>query len=242
MTDERPRSTSAQSRRIGLIGGMSWESTALYYRLLNEGVRERVGGHHSVDLVLRSIDFAPIVAMQQAGDWPGAATVLADAARDLEAAGAELIMIGANTMHRVAPEVEAAVSVPLLHVVDVVADAALERGIPTIGLLGTRYTMGDPFYSHGLAARGVSTLVPHAADRELVNSIIYDELVHGRFTDEARASIVTVIESLRAQGARGVVLGCTELELLINSDDVDVPLFATTALHSRAALAAAFAD
>lgn len=224
------------TRRIGLIGGMSWESTALYYRLLNEGVRDRLGGHHSADLVLRSVDFAEIVAQQQAGDWVGAGAVLGDAARGLEAAGAEILLICTNTMHKVARDVADASAVPLLHVVDVVAAAAQEQGIATVGLLATRYTMEDPFYADRLATHKINTVVPDQGDRDLVHKIIFDELVQGVFTDESRQAMISVMARLREKGVGGVVLGCTEIELLLSDGDVDLPLFPTTALHCAAAL------
>ncbi|MDN5725579.1 MAG: aspartate/glutamate racemase family protein [Propionibacteriales bacterium] len=224
------------TRRIGLIGGMSWESTALYYRLLNEGVRDRLGGHHSADLVLRSVDFAEIVAQQQAGDWAGAGAVLGDAARGLEAAGAEILLICTNTMHKVARDVADASAVPLLHVVDVVATAAQERGVSTVGLLATSYTMEDLFYAERLAMHKINTVVPDQGDRDLVHKIIFDELVQGVFTDESRQAMISVMARLCEKGVGGVVLGCTEIELLLSDGDVDLPLFPTTALHCAAAL------
>lgn len=223
-------------RKIGLLGGMSWESTALYYRLVNEDVRERLGGFHSARLVLASVDFAPVEAMQVAGDWEGAASFLADEARSLEAAGAECLVLCTNTMHKVADAVEDAVGIPLLHLADVTADAVRAAGLGRVALLGTRFTMEQPFYADRLRSHGLDVLVPEGEDRTLVHDVIYDELVLGVVREESRAAYVEVVERLVSQGAEGVVLGCTEIELLIGPDDVDVPVFATTALHARAAV------
>jgi aspartate racemase len=223
-------------RRIGLLGGMSWESTALYYRLVNEEVRERLGGFHSARLVMASVDFAEVEAMQAAGDWAAAGDLLAREAQGLEAAGAECVVLCTNTMHRVADAIEAAVEIPLLHLADVTADAIREARLDRVALLGTRFTMEQPFYADRLRSHGVDVLVPEGADRTLVHDVIYDELVLGVVRDESRAAYVDVVRRLVEQGAGGVVLGCTEIELLIGPDDVDVPVFATTALHARAAV------
>ncbi|MGD7788347.1 aspartate/glutamate racemase family protein [Propionibacteriaceae bacterium Y1700] len=223
-------------RRIGLLGGMSWESTALYYRLLNEGVRDRLGGHHSADLVMRSVDFAEIVAQQESGDWAAAAAVLAEAARGVEAAGAQTLLICANTMHKVADDVAAAVGVPLLHIADVVAESLQRQQIDTVGLLATRYTMEDRFYADRLGAHKINTVVPDRGDREIVHRIIYSELVKGVITDASRQTMINIIDRLAQRGVGGVVLGCTEIELLISSADTELPVFPTTALHCTAAL------
>jgi aspartate racemase len=223
-------------RRIGLLGGMSWESTALYYRLVNEEVRERLGGFHSARLVLASVDFAEVEAMQVAGDWVAAGELLAREAQGLEAAGAECVVLCTNTMHTVADAIEAAVEVPLLHLADVTADAVRAAGLDRVALLGTRFTMERPFYADRLRSHGVDTVVPDAADRTLVHDVIYDELVHGIVRDESRAAYSDVVRRLVEQGAGGVVLGCTEIELLVGPGDVEVPVFATTALHARAAV------
>ena len=220
---------------IGLLGGMSWESTALYYRLVNEEVRERLGGFHSARLVLASVDFAEVEAMQVAGDWAAAGDLLAGEAQGLEAAGAECVVLCTNTMHKVADAIEAAVDIPLLHLADVTADAS-GRGLDRVALLGTRFTMEQPFYADRLRSHGIDVLVPEGEDRTLVHDVIYDELVLGVVRDESRAAYVDVVRRLVEQGAGGVVLGCTEIELLIGPDDVDVPVFATTALHARAAV------
>jgi aspartate racemase len=226
----------AAMRRIGLLGGMSWESTALYYRLLNEEVRDRLGGFHSARLVLASVDFAEIEAMQVAGDWAAAGELLADEAAALERAGAECLVLCTNTMHKVADAIEAAVGIPLLHLADVTADAVRRAGLERVALLGTRFTMEQPFYADRLRALGLDVLVPEGEDRTLVHDVIYDELVLGVVRDESRAAYVDVVGRLLDQGAGGVVLGCTEIELLIGPDDVAVPVFATTALHARAAV------
>lgn len=227
---------AAVMRKIGLLGGMSWESTALYYRLLNEDVRDRLGGFHSARLVMASVDFAPIEAMQVAGDWEGAGALLAEEARSLEAAGAECLVLCTNTMHRVADAIEAAVGIPLLHLADVTADAVHDAGLERVALLGTRFTMEQPFYADRLRSHGLQVLVPDEADRTRVHDVIYDELVLGVVRDESRAAYVDVVRRLVDSRADGVVLGCTEIELLIGPDDVDVPVFATTALHARAAV------
>ncbi len=223
-------------RKIGLLGGMSWESTALYYRLVNEEVRERLGGLHSARLVLASVDFAPVEAMQVAGDWDGAAALLADEARSLEGAGAECLVLCTNTMHKVADVVERAIDIPLLHLGDVTAEAVRLAGPERVALLGTRFTMEQPFYADRLRSHGLEVLVPEREDRTLVHDVIYDELVLGVVREESRAAYVDVVGRLVSRGAEGVVLGCTEIELLVGPDDVDVPVFATTALHARAAV------
>ncbi len=223
-------------RRIGLLGGMSWESTALYYRLLNEEVRERLGGFHSARLVLSSVDFAEVEAMQSAGDWAAAGALLADEARAVQAAGAECIVLCTNTMHKVADEVEAAVDVPLLHLADVTADAVRHAGLEKVALLGTRFTVEQPFYADRLRSHGIAVLVPDDEDRTTVHDVIYDELVLGVVRDESRAAYVDVVRRLADRGAGGVVLGCTEIELLLGPDDVDLPVFATTRLHAVAAV------
>lgn len=223
-------------RRIGLLGGMSWESTALYYRLINEDVRERLGGFHSARLLMASVDFADVEAMQVAGDWDAAGALLAEEARALEAAGAACVVLCTNTMHKVAGAIEAAVGIPLIHLADVTADAVKAAGLDRVALLGTRFTMEQPFYADRLRSHGVEVLVPDGDDLTLVHDVIYDELVLGVVRDESRAAYVDVVRRLVERGAGGVVLGCTEIELLIGPDDLEVPVFATTALHARAAV------
>jgi aspartate racemase len=226
-------------KTIGLIGGMSWESTAEYYRLLNEFVRERLGGLHSAKCVLYSVDFAEIEQMQVTGQWEESGEVLADAARALAAAGAEILLICTNTMHKVADQVAAAVSMPLLHLADTTVAAVRAAGLSKVGLLGTAFTMEQDFYRNRLTEHGLEILVPDTEGRDIVHRIIYEELCQGVVRDESRAAYQSVIEELVAHGAEGVILGCTEIELLIGPDDSPVPVFPTTRLHAEAAVAAA---
>lgn len=223
-------------RRIGLLGGMSWQSSALYYSLINEGVAARLGGVHSADLVMVSVDFAEIEQLQSSGDWHGAGELLAREARSLEAAGAEAIVLCTNTMHIVAPAIEAAVSIPLLHLADVTARAITASGLVRVGMLGTRFTMQQPFYRERVQSHGIEVLVPELDDQAVVHRVIYDELVRGTVTDESREAYRQIIGRLVDRGAQGIVLGCTEIELLIDERHVDVPLFATTRLHAQAAV------
>ncbi|MFJ4697259.1 aspartate/glutamate racemase family protein [Streptomyces sp. NPDC088768] len=227
-------------KTIGLIGGMSWESTAEYYRLLNEGVRERLGGLHSAKCVLYSVDFAEIERLQVAGLWEEAGQVLADAARSLRAAGADLLLICTNTMHKVAGQVEAAVDVPLLHLADATASAVRTAGLRRVGLLGTAFTMEQDFYRDRVAGHGLEVLVPGADDRALVHRVIYEELCLGIIREESRAAYGEVIGRLVAAGAEGVILGCTEIELLVSAEHSPVPVFPTTRLHAAAAVTEAF--
>lgn len=223
-------------KTIGLIGGMSWESTIPYYRLINEAVRERLGGLHSARLVLHSVDFAEIEQLQRSGEWDAAGAILAQAARGLEAAGAELLLIGANTMHKVAPAVAATVRIPLLHVADATAAAVKAAGLDTVGLLGTRFTMEQAFYVERLRQHGLTVIVPEADARALVHRVIYEELCRGRILDASRAAYREVMAALVARGAQGIVLGCTEIALLVEASDASVPLFDTTRLHAIAAV------
>ena len=223
-------------RTIGLLGGMSWESTAEYYRLANELVRERLGGLHSADCVIRSVDFATIEQLQVAGEWEAAGRLLASEARALEAAGAELIVLCTNTMHKVAPAIEAAVSVPFVHIAETTASAILSQGLTTVGLLATRFTMEQDFYTGRLAARGITAVVPNQVDREIVHRVIYDELCLGIIRDESRAQYQRIMASLVDQGVEGMIYGCTEIELLVGPGDTTVPVFPTTRLHIEAAV------
>lgn len=229
-------------RRIGLLGGMSWESSALYYRLINELVRDRLGGVHSADLVMVSVDFARIEQLQAAGDWAAAGRLLAAEARRLATAGAELVVLCTNTMHKVADEVEAAVEVPFLHLGDVTARAALDAGCRTVGLLGTAYTMEQDFYRDRIESHGVTVVVPDDDQRGLVHRVIYEELVVGVVREESRAAYRDVIAGLVARGAEGIVLGCTEIELLVGPEDASVPVLPTTRLHAEAAVDAALEE
>jgi aspartate racemase len=229
-------------RRVGLLGGMSWESSALYYELINQGVRDRLGGLHSASCVLTSVDFASIEALQTSGEWDRAGELLATEARGLVAAGAECIVLCTNTMHKVAAAIEEAVEVPLLHLVDVTADAVRAAGLSRVALLGTRFTMEEPFYRERMAGHGIETVLPDAEERALINDVIYRELVVGIVEDASRTAYRAVIDRLVREGAEGVILGCTEIELLIGPDDAPVPVFATTALHAAAAVDFALAD
>ncbi|WP_406053466.1 aspartate/glutamate racemase family protein [Streptomyces sp. NBC_01077] len=228
-------------KTIGLIGGMSWESTAEYYRLLNERVREQLGGLHSAKCVLYSVDFAEIERLQVAGRWDDAGEVLADAARSLQAAGAGLLLICTNTMHKVADQVVAAVDIPLLHLADATAAAVRTAGLRRVGLLGTAFTMEQDFYRDRVAGHGLEVLVPDADDRAIVHRVIYEELCLGIIREESRAAYGEVISRLVASGAEGIILGCTEIELLVGPEHSIVPVFATTRLHAEAAVAAALA-
>jgi aspartate racemase len=229
-------------KTIGVLGGMSWESSLEWYRLANERVHDLLGGYHSARILLDSLDFAEIEELQGRGDWDAAGAALAARAVALEAAGADLLVLCTNTMHLVADRIEDAVGIPFLHIADVAAEAITETGLGTVGLLGTAFTMEQPFYSERLAAHGIRTIVPDEDDRRTVHAVIYDELVHGVIRDESRERYVAVTERLVAQGAEGIVLGCTEIELLISADDVSVPVFPTTALHVEAAVSAALAE
>jgi aspartate racemase len=226
---------------IGMLGGMSWESSAEYYRLANEMVRDRLGGLHSARVLLASVDFADIEALQAAGDWDEAGRILADAARGLESAGADLLVLCTNTMHRVADPVAAAVGIPLLHLADVTAQAVLGAGLRRVGLLATAYTVEQDFYRDRLASHGLTVLVPPPADRAEVHRIIYDELCRGVIREESRQIYRDVITRLCAAGAQGILLACTEIELLVSARDSQVPVFPTTRLHVEAAVDASLA-
>lgn len=215
---------------------MSWQSTLTYYRLLNEDVAARLGGFHSARLVLSSLDFHGIESAMSRGAWDEAAAVLAAAARGVERAGADLLILTSNTLHRVAEEIASAVSIPFLHIVDATASEILRSGVRTVGLLGTRFVMEPGFYRERFEAAGLRVLVPDAADREIVHRVIFDELVLGRIVPSSRDAYRHVIHGLCAAGAQGVVLGCTEIAMLVDASDAPVPLFDTTAIHARAAV------
>ncbi|MFT3888016.1 MAG: aspartate/glutamate racemase family protein [Arachnia sp.] len=229
-------------RVIGMLGGMSWESTLHYYRLANELVRDRLGGLHSARIVLDSVDFADVEALQSSGEWDAAGALLAERARAVSAAGADFLVLCTNTMHKVVGDIEAAVSIPVLHIADATAKAVLRAGHTRIGLLGTAFTMEQEFYRDRVGAHGLDVLVPGPGDRALVHRVIYDELVQGRVLDESRAAFQRVIGRLVDDGAEAVILGCTEIELLIGPEDSPVPVFPTTRLHVEAAVAMALAD
>jgi aspartate racemase len=224
-------------KTIGLIGGMSWESSLEYYRLINQGVKARLGGLHSADCLMYSFDFAQIEALQARGAWDEATTCMIDAARRLERGGAACIVICTNTMHRMAEDVQRAVDLPLLHIADATAEAVQAQGIQQVGLLGTIYTMTQDFYKGRLQSKyGLRVAVPQSPALEQVNRIIYDELVQGVIKPESRAAYVAVIEALAAAGCEGVILGCTEIGLLIKPEDSPIPVFDTTLLHAQAAV------
>lgn len=224
-------------RTLGLIGGMTWHSTVDYYRLINQGVQDRKGGHSSASMVMVSVDFAPVQALQDRGDWTGLGRLMVEAARTLEKADAEAIVICANTMHQLAPDIEAAVRLPILHIADAAAAAVKAKGLNSVGLLGTRFTMEMDFYRTRLEkAHGLKVLVPDAPEREVVHQIIYDELGRGIVREESRQAYVKIIEGLVGRGAQGVILGCTEIPLLVKDKDSPVPVFDTTALHAQAAV------
>jgi aspartate racemase len=224
-------------KTLGLIGGMSWESTTLYYQHLNRMARDRLGGQHSASLVMVSVDFAPIAGMQAAGLWDEAATAMIDAALRLERAGAEALVICANTMHRVAEDVAAAISIPLIHVADATARAVVAGAVSRPLLLATRYTMEQSFYRERLRRRGVNAVIPSEPDRARLQSIIYDELVQGLVKLSSKDAVVEIVESaMRGEGADGVILGCTEFALLVQPDDLPAPVFDTTEIHARAAM------
>lgn len=231
-------------KTIGLLGGMSWESTAIYYRLLNEGVRSRLGGLHSAKLALVSVDFAEIAELQHAGDWQGAARLLAGAARQLEAAGAQCLVLCTNTMHKLADEIGAATSIPLLHIADATGAAIRRAGVRRPALLATRFTMEQDFYRQRLAERfGIEAVVPDEAGRAKVHAIIYDELCLGVVKPASKSVYMEEIARLRAeQGADGVIMGCTEITMLIGQPDFDIPVFDTTLIHAEAAIAFALGE
>ena len=223
-------------KTIGLIGGMSWESTIPYYRQINETIRERMGGLHSARVVLYSVDFHEIEQLQRAGDWDSAGAILAEAARSLEAAGAAFLVLCTNTMHKVASHIEAAVNIPLLHIADPTAVEIKRAGYSTVGLLGTRFTMEQAFYRDRLCEHhGLRVVVPETEDREVVHRIIYEELCRGIVKPESRSEYRRVMKSLATQGVQAIILGCTEISLLVDQHDSEVPLFDTTAIHARSA-------
>lgn len=224
-------------KTIGLLGGMSWESTVSYYRALNEGVKAALGGLHSAKLCLYSVDFAEIERLQHAGDWDATAEILCRAARSVEAGGADFLLIGTNTMHKVAPQIAEAITIPLLHIADATAQRLAADGIYRVGLLGTRFTMEEDFYK-GRIARGfgIEVLVPDAAQRDLVHEVIYTELCLGQVKEASRLRFLEIIQSLREQGAEAVILGCTEIALLVQQSHTEVPLYDTTAIHAEEAV------
>ena len=230
-------------RTIGLLGGMSWESTVPYYREINRTVAERLGGFHSARIAMWSVDFHELEAWASSGDWESVGTLLADRARRIEAAGADFLLLCTNTMHRVAPVIEASIDIPLVHIADAVAESVLEAGMRTVGLLGTRFTMTESFYRERLALRhGLEVLVPSAEQCAEVDRIIFEELVRGRFRAESREEYSRIIRDLAARGAQGVVLGCTEIGMLVGPDDASLPLFDSALIHARRAAELALSE
>lgn len=229
-------------RTIGLIGGMSWESSAEYYRIINQRVRDTLGPLRSAQLLMYSVDFGPVEQAQHAGRWDDAALILEDAARRLQAGGAECVVLCTNTMHLVAPRIEAAVTIPFLHIADAAGAAAVEAGTLTVGLLGTAFTMEQDFLTSRLTAQGLTVLVPEADERQAVHRVIYDELCVGVISDASREVYLRVIESLAARGAQAIILVCTEISLLVKPEHCDLPLLDTTELHAQAAVAFALGD
>jgi aspartate racemase len=227
---------------IGLVGGMSWESSAEYYKLLNTGVESRLGGLHSARTVMASVEFAELTALQADERWDDVAEILARAARGVEAAGADFLMLCTTTFHRVAEQVEAAIDIPLLHLGDVVAEAVKAQGIEKVALIGTTFAMSRTFFTDRIASHGLEVIVPSPEYHDEINAVIYDELVHGKVIDSSRKRAVRLVEHLWDQGAGGVILGCTELELLVKQSDVDLPIFPSTTLHVSAALDRALAE
>ncbi|TGD74735.1 aspartate/glutamate racemase family protein [Mangrovimicrobium sediminis] len=224
-------------KTIGLIGGMSWESTLSYYRIINEGVKAALGGLHSATIVLYSVDFDSIQQLQKAGDWAAATQALADAARKVEAAGADCLLICTNTMHRVADELQGAIGIPLLHIADATAEVIVQANMKSVALLGTAFTMEQDFYRGRLAQRfGIEVLIPEADDRRVVHRIIYEELCVGKFLPESKQAYLRIIQSLGDQGAEAVILGCTEIGLLITQADTTIELLDTTRIHADQAV------
>ena len=228
-------------KTIGLLGGMSWESTQSYYRAINEAVREQLGGLHSAKIVLYSVDFAEIEALQVRGDWDKAGQLLASAASAVERAGADFLVICTNTMHKVVPAIAAGISMPILHIADATADELIAQGVKQVGLLGTRFTMEQAFYKDRLMACGIAVVVPDQADRDRVNRVIYEELCLGVIKADSRARYLDIIHRLQLQGAEAVILGCTEIALLVQQSDTPVALFDTTAIHAQQAVRLALA-
>jgi len=224
-------------KTIGLLGGMSWESTVSYYRAINEGVKNALGGLHSASIVLYSVDFDPIEKLQHRGDWKETAKILTEAALNIQSAGADFLVICTNTMHKVAPEIENSIDIPLLHIADATADVLLRNGIKKAGLLGTAFTMEQDFYKGRLIKKyGLSVLVPEKKDRDAVHRIIYQELCLGRIQHDSKTEYLRIIDSLAEQGAEAVILGCTEIGMLVTQADTRVKLFDTTVIHAEKAV------
>jgi aspartate racemase len=224
-------------KTIGLLGGMSWESTLNYYRIINQGMKNALGGLHSAKIAMYSVDFEPLERLQGQGDWEGTAKILLEAALNVQAAGADFLVICTNTMHKVAPEIEKAITIPLLHIADATAEALLHQGIKTVGLLGTAFTMEQEFYKGRLSEKfRLNVLVPNREDRQIVHKIIYQELCLGKIQVDSKAEYLRIINELSSQGAEAVILGCTEIGMLVNQNDTKVRLFDTTVIHAEKAV------
>ncbi len=227
-------------KTIGLIGGMSWESTITYYEVMNKAVANRLGGFHSAKILMYSVDFAELEENMSTGNWTGNAELLTDAARRLEKAGADFIVIATNTMHKLVPEIEDRISIPILHIADATADAIKEQSMKKIGLLGTRFTMTQDFIKSRLKDAGLEVLIPNEEDIETVDRVIFDELCHGKIADESRGEYQRIISYMKDGGAEGIILGCTEIGMLIKPEDSELPVFDTTIIHATKAVETAF--
>ena len=224
-------------KTIGLLGGMSWESTQGYYKAINEGIKSKLGGLHSAQIAMYSVDFQPIETLQHEGDWEGTAEILVAASQRIEAAGADCLLICTNTMHKVAPAIEEATTIPLIHIADATARVLVDKGIQKVGLLGTGFTMEQDFYKGRLSDKfGLEVVIPEQSDRDIVHRVIYEELCLGQIKQDSNAEYVRIIADLATQGAEAVILGCTEIGLLVKQSDTDVPLVDTTQIHAQAAV------
>ena len=222
-------------KTIGLIGGMSWESTVTYYKIINETVKERLGGLHSAKCILYSVDFQEIEECQANGNWEKSGEILGEAANNLEKAGADFIVICTNTMHKVVNQIKEKISIPILHIAEMTAEKILEKGLKNIALLGTKYTMEQDFYKSKLIEKGINVIIPDKNDIEIINEVIYDELCLGIINSNSKKKFLEIVDKLRNKGAEGIILGCTEIGLLIKNEDTDVPLFDTAIIHAEQA-------
>ena len=222
-------------KTIGLIGGMSWESTVTYYKIINETVKERLGGLHSAKCILYSVDFQEIEECQANGNWEKSGEILGEAAYNLEKAGADFIVICTNTMHKVVNQIKEKISIPILHIAEMTAEKILEKGLKNIALLGTKYTMEQDFYKSKLIEKGINVIIPDKNDIEIINEVIYDELCLGTINSDSKKKFLEIVDKLRNKGAEGIILGCTEIGLLIKNEDTDVPLFDTAIIHAKQA-------
>ena len=222
-------------KTIGLIGGMSWESTVTYYKIINETIKEKLGGLHSAKCILYSVDFQEIEECQANGNWEKSGEILGEAANNLEKAGADFIVICTNTMHKVVNQIKEKISIPILHIAEMTAEKILEKGLKNIALLGTKYTMEQDFYKSKLIEKGINVIIPDKNDIEIINKIIYDELCLGTINSDSKKKFLEIVDKLRSKGAEGIILGCTEIGLLIKNEDTDVPLFDTAIIHAEQA-------